>query len=132
MASLAAKTQRFSGTYGGTTDQVPRARHAVAELLDGCVRADDAAFIVTELAANSCLHSSSSGSGEFTVRCELHADNGFVRVEVEDAGGPWRLRPTDDRSHGLDIVEALVGTDNWGVDDLPDGHRVTWVRLDLG
>jgi hypothetical protein len=39
--------------------------------------------------------------------------------------------PDDDRPHGLDIIEALVGPGNWGTETTSDGDRVVWVRLDL-
>jgi hypothetical protein len=74
------------------------------------------------------MHSASRGEF-FTVRAELHAD--YVWVEAEDLGGPWRSRRHDDRPHGLDVVEALTGPDNWGTESTSDGGRVVWARLDL-
>ena len=52
-----------------------------------------------------------------------------VRIEVEDAGGPWRAGQRDDRRpHGFDVVAALAGPQNWGVDG--DAHgRTAWARL---
>jgi hypothetical protein len=52
-------------------------------------------------------------------------------LEVEDLGGHWNLEPRDAaRPHGLDVVEALTGSDNWGVDRGERGH-VVWCRLEL-
>jgi two-component sensor histidine kinase len=85
-------------------------------------------LIVSELASNAIVHSASRGEF-FTIRAELHAD--YVWVEAEDLGGPWRCRRHNDRPHGLDVVEALTGPDNWGTDSTSDGGRVVWARLDL-
>jgi hypothetical protein len=74
------------------------------------------------------VHSASSGEF-FTVRCERHP--GYVRVEAEDLGGPWQHKPPNDRPHGLDIIIALAGPDNWGTETTSDGDRVVWARLDL-
>ena len=104
------------------------ARRAVARYLAGCPAADDAVLIASELASNAVLHSASRGEF-FTVRAELHPD--YVWVEAEDLGGPWRHTQTDDRPHGLDVVEALTGPDGWGTDSTSDGGRVVWARLDL-
>ena len=51
-------------------------------------------------------------------------------LEVEDLGGPWQSRPDGEHPHGLSIVEALVGPDNWGVDGDGTG-RVVWAQLNL-
>ena len=74
------------------------------------------------------MHSASAGEF-FTVRCDIHT--GYLWIEVEDLGGPWRLAQPDDRPHGLDIIGALAGPDNWGADTTRDGGRIVWVRLDL-
>ncbi len=99
-----------------------------ARHLAGCPAADDAVLIASELAANSVTHSASAGEF-FTVRCETYP--GYVWIEVEDLGGPWQLAQPDDRPHGLDIIMALAGPDNWGADTTSDGDRIVWVRLDL-
>ena len=76
------------------------------------------------------LHSASRHGRVFTVRAEVHQE--YLRIEVEDPGGPWRYAPPDDgRPHGLDIIGALAGPDNWGADTTRDGDRIVWVRLDL-
>ena len=50
-------------------------------------------------------------------------------MEVEDAGESWRDGPNDDgRPHGFDVVTALAGEGNWGIDGDARG-RVAWARL---
>ncbi len=121
-----ATATRFQRTYHGRPDQVSQVRHEVARHLNGCPVKDDALLIVSELATNAVLHSESAGAF-FTVRAERHAS--YLWLEVEDLGGEWHCRTTEDRPHGLDIVNTLAGADNWGVETVSDGDRVVWVRL---
>jgi len=118
----------YQRTFHGRADQVRAVRHDLAAHLDGCPVKDEALLAVSELAANAVMHSESAGEF-FTVRCAVHAD--YVRVEVEDLGGAWHPRPADDRPHGLDIIQALAGPDNWGTETTGDGDRVVWARLGL-
>jgi hypothetical protein len=118
----------YQRTFHGKTDQVSRVRREIARYLEDCLAADDAILIASELAANSVVHSASAGEF-FTVRCEAYPD--YVWVEVEDLGGPWQPRPADDRPHGLDIITALAGPDNWGTETTGGGNRIVWARLDL-
>jgi anti-sigma regulatory factor (Ser/Thr protein kinase) len=110
-------------------DQVRVVRAFLAAALAGCPAADDAILCISELAANSCLHSASGkAGGTFTVRAEIH-EGDYVWIEVEDNGGPWNqhVHP-DGRPHGLDIVRALAA--DWGIDgDALTGWAV-WARLD--
>jgi hypothetical protein len=123
MQAATAVTE-YTGVFPGRPDQVQRARKDVARHLAGHPATDD----TSELASNAILHSSSNGQS-FTVRAEIYP--GYVWVEVEDLGGPWILTPRDtSRPHGLDVVEALAGPDNWGVDGDQTG-RVVWCRLEL-
>ncbi len=129
MSSAAAETAtRYQRTCHGRSDQLARVRREIAAHLNGCPAADDAVLIASEIAANALLHSQSAGEF-FTVRCEVHADH--VWVECEDLGGTWHPKRPDDRPHGLDIIEALAGPDNWGTETTSDGDRVVWARLDL-
>jgi serine/threonine-protein kinase RsbW len=123
---MAATATTYTGTFGGTADQVSRVRAAVARHLDGCLVADDVVLVVSEIASNAILHSASAG-GFYTVRCELYPD--YAWIECQDAGGTWHRRQSDGRPHGLDVVEALTGADNWGVEETSGGGRVVWARL---
>jgi len=118
----------YTGIYPGRADQVSHVRRAMSRHLAGCPAADDAILVVSELASNAVVHSSSQGQF-FTVRAERHP--GYIWVEAEDLGGPWRCRRRDGRPHGLDVVEALTGPDGWGVETTTGGRRVVWARLDL-
>jgi anti-sigma regulatory factor (Ser/Thr protein kinase) len=82
----------------------------------------------SELAANAALHSRSClPDGIFAVRTTIDPDH-YVRVEVQDDGGPWNqgmIDPT--RHHGLDIVRAVA--DEWGIDG-DHTSRTIWARFD--
>lgn len=122
-----AGTRRFQVTYSAESAQVGYARRALAQALDGHPCVDDAALIASELATNAVLHSASGQGGKFTLRAEIHAS--YVRVEVEDAGGPWHQpRHGNDRPHGFDVIEAFTGRGNWGIDGDVTG-RVVWARI---
>jgi len=127
-SAAAEAATRYQRTFHGRADQVARVRREIAAYLDGCPAADEAVLIASELAANAITHSASAGA-LFTIRCESRA--GCVRVESEDLGGPRQRRKPDDRPHGLDIIEALAGPDNWGTEATGDGNRIVWARLDL-
>ena len=48
---------------------------------------------------------------------------------MEDAGGPWRDGPRyGGRPHGFDVVTAIAGPENWGVDGDARG-RIAWARI---
>jgi serine/threonine-protein kinase RsbW len=126
--AAAAGTRRHTGTYPAEPGQVRHARAALAGWLGGCPRADEAILIASEFAANSVLHSSSHDGGEFTLRVEVRPDR--LRIEVEDAGGPWHDGPRDhSRPHGLDVVTAITGPGKWGIDGDVSG-RIAWATLD--
>jgi anti-sigma regulatory factor (Ser/Thr protein kinase) len=127
-SAAAEAVTRYQRTFHGRADQVARVRREIAADLGGCPAADDAVLIASELAANAVTHSASAGEF-FTIRCE--SSTGYVRVECEDLGGPWHwhCHGSDDRPHGLDIIEALTGPGNWGTETTTDGDRVVWARL---
>ena len=125
--AAAASVRRHTETYPAEPRQVGLARAALAGWLRGVPQADEAILIASEFAANSVLHSASRDSGAFTLRAEVRADR--LRIEVEDAGGPWRDGPRDDsRPHGFDVVNAIAGPENWGVDGDARG-RTAWATL---
>jgi anti-sigma regulatory factor (Ser/Thr protein kinase) len=122
-ASPAASYQR---AFHGQADQLSQVRREIAAYLQDCPAADDVVLIADELSANAIMHTQSRGS-TFTVRC--HASPGQVRIEVEDLGGPWRPRNPGDRPHGLDIIQALTGPEQWGTQVTGTGGRIVWARL---
>jgi hypothetical protein len=116
----------YTGVFCGRPDQVSRARHAITRHLAGHPAADDAALIISELAGNAVLHSNSAGQF-FTVRAR--PDEASLHLEVEDLGGPWDPAPRDTtRPHGLDVIQALTGPGNWGINGDSTG-RTAWARL---
>jgi anti-sigma regulatory factor (Ser/Thr protein kinase) len=118
----------YQRTFHGRADQVSQVRREIAAHLNGCPAADDAVLVASELAANAITHSASAGEF-FTIRAEAYPD--YVWIECEDLGGEWHPKRPDDRPHGLDIIEALTGPDNWGTEITSDGDRVVWARLSL-
>jgi anti-sigma regulatory factor (Ser/Thr protein kinase) len=124
--AAAAGTRRHTGTYPAEPRQVGVARSALAGWLDGGPQ-DEAILVASEFATNAVLHSASRHGSVFTVRAEVRQE--YLRIEVEDAGGPWRDGPRDDgRPHGFDVVAAIAGAGNWGIDG-DDRGRVAWARL---
>ncbi|HEU5385094.1 MAG TPA: MEDS domain-containing protein [Streptosporangiaceae bacterium] len=86
--------------------------------------ADDAALVVTELAANAIVHAGSA----FTVN--LSARGNVLRIAVRDgcplpAEGQAALMPIP--LHGLGAVDALAG--RWGVESLGKAGKTVWVDL---
>ena len=125
--ATAAGTRRHTGTYRAEPGQVRLARAALAGWLGGSPQADEAILVVSEFATNSVLHSASRHGGVFTLRVEISQD--CLRLEVEDAGGPWRAGVRDDgRPHGFDVVTAIAGSENWNIDGDSRG-RTAWARL---
>jgi anti-sigma regulatory factor (Ser/Thr protein kinase) len=124
--AAAAGTRRHTGTYPAEPRQVGIARAALAGWLDGGPQ-DEAILVASEFATNAVVHSASRHGGAFIVRAEVSQDR--LRIEVEDAGGPWRDGPRDDgRPHGFDVVAAIAGAGNWGIDG-DDRRRVACARL---
>ena len=125
--AAAAGTRRHTGTYPAEPRQVGLARAALAGWLGGCAQADEAILVASEFATNCVLHSASRHGGAFTLRAEVCQDR--RRIEVEDGGGSWRDGRRDDgRPHGFDVVTAIAGPGNWGVDGDARG-RIAWARL---
>ena len=114
-------------TYPGTPDQIRQVRVDLRGVLDDCPIAADVTLCASELAANAVRHSRSRyPGGTFTVRAEI-SPGAYVRIEVEDDGGPWIEPSADqDRGRGLDIIRALAG--DWAT-YAGTGHRIVSVRL---
>jgi anti-sigma regulatory factor (Ser/Thr protein kinase) len=79
----------YQGTFHGRADELARVRKEIAAYLGECPAADDLVLIADELAANSILHTKSRAES-LRFRCELSP--GSVRLEVDDMGGPCRMR----------------------------------------
>ena len=83
--------------------------------------ADDAALVVTELAANAIVHAHSA----FTVTLSVLDD--LLRISVRDAtplrGNTLRTVPL----HGLGAVDAMAS--RWGVEPLGAAGKTVWVDL---
>ena len=111
-------------TFAFSRDAPALARHfAVATLRGWGARdlEDDAALVVTELAANAILHAHTA----FTVILSARGD--LLRISVRDASpldGP-ELRPTP--LHGLGAVDAMAS--RWGVESLGHAGKTVWVDL---
>jgi len=117
-----------AATYGGRPEHVRQARADARDLLAGCPAADEVILCLSELAANAVVHSNSRRpGGTFTVRIGSRP-GAYIRIEVEDGGGPW-LAPAPDpgSGRGLDIIGALAA--EWGIATGPAG-RTVWARFD--
>ncbi len=114
-------------TYPFSRDAAAAARHFTVGMLRDWAAgdiADDAALVVTELAANAIVHAHSA----FTILLSAHGD--LVRISVRDAspvpGGPGAaLAPAP--LHGLGVVDALAS--RWGVESLGNAGKTVWVEL---
>ncbi len=89
-------------------------------------RPQDAALVVSELAANAVLHAGS----RFSVSVEMGSSS--LRVAVSDGSpiaGAERAAMVPRRMRGLDLVDALAA--RWGVEAARDGKAV-WAELPKG
>ena len=114
-------------TYPGGTEHIRAVRADLRTFLRDCPQVDDVVLCVSELAANAAQHSRSRlPDGTFTVRAAVSPNN-FVRIEVQDDGGPWNQGMIDPaRHHGLDLVRAVA--DEWGIDG-DHTSRTIWARF---
>src|SRR5215469_8113567 len=121
----------FGHAYPGRPEQVRRVRADLGAFLRECPIADETILVASELAANAVTHSSSrQPGGQFIVRAAV-CPGDCIWVEVEDQGGTWTGHDTrDGRPHGLNIVQAIAGDGNWGIDGDATLGRVAWTRLD--
>jgi len=121
----------FGHAYPGRPEQVRRVRADLGAFLREYPIADETILVASELAANAVTHSSSrQPGGQFIVRAAV-CPGDCIWVEVEDQGGIWTGHDTrDGRPHGLDIVQAIAGDGNWGIDGDATLGRVAWARLD--
>ena len=126
-AAVPAGAPETVRTFSFSREAPATARHfAVATLCEWALAdvADDAALVVTELAANAIVH---AGTG-FTV--VLSARGNVLRIVVRDgcplpAEGQAALMPIP--LHGLGAVDALAV--RWGVESLGKAGKTVWVDL---
>ena len=119
---------RCSEVYPAVDAAVSRARHLVCGAVRGwsldCLL-DDAALIVTELAANAVQH---CGGGEF--RVGVSASERGIRIEVSDTCGEkpavHRSRWCEEGGRGMLLVDTLAS--RWGSDEHGVGKTV-WADL---
>jgi len=108
-----------------SSDAPAAARHFAVDAvrrLDAADLADDAALVVTELAANAVVHAHTG----FTV--DLAAGPDVLRISVRDAsplppGAGLPAAPL----HGLGAVDMLAS--RWGVEPLGHSGKSVWVEL---
>jgi anti-sigma regulatory factor (Ser/Thr protein kinase) len=119
----------FERDYPGEASQASRVRADLAAIATGCPAAEDLILMASELVANATMHSRSGDpGGRFTVRANLYPGN-YAWIEVIDQGGPWTPpAPGDEHGRGLEIVAAIAGPGNWGIDGGTSCH-VAWFRL---
>ncbi|MEV5704796.1 ATP-binding protein [Actinoallomurus sp. NPDC052274] len=128
-------------TFTGTPEQVSAARQFTRYLLADSSAADDAAWVVGELATNAVKYSrSGDAGGVFTV--EVLRWRHRVQVQLTDAGGDGEpVLPTIDPAtavsrrrklpegrlglYGVGVLACLFGTYQH-----LDGTRVVWARLE--
>ena len=127
-ASRALALRTASATYPGSAEHISAVRADLRALLGDCPVFDDVMLCASEVATNAVLHSHSGlPGGTFAVRATISAGH-YVRIDVEDDGGPWTPAVSDPtRSHGLDIIRALAS--EWGIDG-DQTHRTVWVIFD--
>jgi anti-sigma regulatory factor (Ser/Thr protein kinase) len=116
----------------GGLDAPARARHALADELDGELsgrRRSDMCLLLHELVANSVLHAGSDGTR--TIDLEMTIGDGAVRVEVSDHGSasvPSLRAPDAGRGgYGLRLVESL--SDSWGMRREGSAGTSVWFEL---
>jgi len=112
-------------TFALSGDAPAAARHFAVDAvrrLGAADLADDAALVVTELAANAVVHAHTG----FTV--DLAVGQDVLRISVRDAS-PLPAGPGLPAAplHGLGAVDALAS--RWGVEPLGPSGKSVWVEL---
>lgn len=103
----------WSRTFLATPDQAREARQFLAGILDGGPATDDAVLCLSELVTNACMHSDShEPGGKYTVRAQLN--DGTLKVEVSDSGGPWTWSDYPDEQHGRGLLIVAQLVQAWG------------------
>lgn len=128
MSVSAVPMMRCSEVYPAVESAVPQARHLVCEAVRGWeldLLSDDAALVVTELAANAVQH---CDGGFFRVDVAPRGDG--IRIKISDAcetrPSVRRSRWCEESGRGMLLVEAL--SCDWGSDEHENGKTV-WADL---
>jgi hypothetical protein len=121
---IAGSRSSTTRTFAFSREAPAAARHFAVATLNAwgaAELADDAALVVTELAANAIMHVRSAFTLILSVRDDL------LRISVRDAGplDSAALRPAP--LHGLWAVDALAS--RWGVESLGNAGKTVWVDL---
>jgi hypothetical protein len=82
----------------------------------------------SELASNRAAQRLTSPGGTFTVRAAIHPGRRYIRIEVEDNGGPWITAPDDPPVTTAWISSALLPKE-WGING-DHAARTIWARFD--
>ena len=121
---LGAPDRDSARTFAFSREAPAAARHFTVATLGACGAGDlaeDAALVVTELAANAVRHACSA----FTVVLSVHDD--LLRISVRDASPLAGAGLTSAPLHGLWAVNALAS--RWGVESLGNAGKTVWVDL---
>ncbi len=126
--SRAAEAPGAARAFALSRDAPAAARHfavAAVRRLGAADLSDDAALVVTELAANAVRH---AGSGfTLTLSCQPEV----LRISVRDTRplppGPAAAALPPEPLHGLGAVDVLAS--RWGVEPLGHAGKSVWVEL---
>ena len=124
---------RWVSVLPGSADAPARARHAIAERLNGelaASRRKDVVLLAGELVANSVVHANGDASRQIVVELVVGPD--IIHVAVTDQGSPSvpTVRPRSaslESGRGLLLVEHL--SDRWGI--TREGTRRTRVWFEM-
>jgi anti-sigma regulatory factor (Ser/Thr protein kinase) len=100
-------------TCPGTPKQISRARRWIRTVLANCPCAEEAAFVVSELATNAITHTASGQVGG-TFHVTVIRSETVVMISVTDAGGTDHIPHIDFATHdathgrGLSMVDTFA------------------------
>jgi anti-sigma regulatory factor (Ser/Thr protein kinase) len=120
----------WSRAFPATPENVRKARHFLATILDGRPAADDAIACLSELVTNAATHSDSRlPNGRFTVHTQVQGNH--LRVSVTDEGGPWAQvpSPVGDEEHGRGLLIVAQLADRWGRTGDSDAGWTVWFEI---
>jgi anti-sigma regulatory factor (Ser/Thr protein kinase) len=118
-------------SFRPVVEAIPEARRAIEDLADELSpRAlEDARLLVSELVTNSIRHAGLRAGQRVLLRARV--DGAIVRIEVENPGRGFELRPrSPDQERGSGWGLFLVGrlADRWGIEG--GGSTRVWFEID--